>query len=76
MKGYAVGTPFVTEDQVALIHKGEAIIPAQYNPYNQNSELKGGGDTFHVTIDAKNIKDFTDVVRVFTGIKQTARQGV
>jgi len=76
MKGYAVGTPFVTEDQVALIHKGEAIIPAQYNPYNQNSELKGVGDTFHVTIDAKNIKDFTDVVRVFTGIKQTARQGV
>ncbi len=76
MKGYATGTPFVPEDQVALIHKGEAIIPAQYNPYNQNSELKGGGDTFHVTIDARNIKDFTDVVRVFAGIKQTARQGV
>lgn len=46
MKGYAVGTPFVTEDQVALIHKGEAIIPAKYNPYNKNSgEFLRQGDT-------------------------------
>lgn len=34
---YAVGTPFVPNDQLALIHKGEAIIPAQYNPYNNSS---------------------------------------
>ena len=46
MKGYAVGTPFVTEDQVALIHKGEAIIPAKHNPYNQDSsEFLRQGDT-------------------------------
>ncbi|EHQ90166.1 phage tail tape measure protein [Desulfosporosinus youngiae] len=31
---YAVGTPFVPNDQIALIHQGEAIIPAQYNPFN------------------------------------------
>ncbi len=49
MKGYAVGTPFVTEDQVALIHKGEAIIPAKHNPYNQDSsEFLKKNDTISV----------------------------
>jgi len=32
---YAVGTNYVPNDQLAMIHKGEAIIPAAYN--------KGGG---------------------------------
>ncbi|HHV26008.1 MAG TPA: phage tail tape measure protein [Tissierellia bacterium] len=31
---YAVGTPFVPNDQLAFIHKGEAVIPAKYNPFN------------------------------------------
>jgi len=47
---YAVGTPFVPDDQLALIHKGEAIIPAQYNPYNSsntnmNNSSGSSGDT-------------------------------
>lgn len=29
--GYAVGTPWVPEDGLAYLHKGEAVIPAQYN---------------------------------------------
>ena len=34
---YAVGTNYVPNDQLAMVHKGEAIIPAKYNkPYNQN----------------------------------------
>lgn len=31
---YAVGTPWVPDDQVAIIHKNEAIIPPEFNPYN------------------------------------------
>ena len=44
------GTPFVTEDQIALIHKGEAIIPAKHNPYNQDSSefLRQGDTTINV----------------------------
>jgi phage-related minor tail protein len=38
---YAVGTPFVPNDQLALIHKGEAIIPAKYNPFNKNTKSVG-----------------------------------
>lgn len=40
---YAVGTNYVPNDQLAMIHKGEAIIPAKYNkPYTppaNNGEL-------------------------------------
>src|SRR5690606_5728738 len=38
---YAVGTPFVPSDQLAFLHKGEAVIPAKYNPYNGGSGLGG-----------------------------------
>lgn len=34
---YAVGTNYVPNDQLAMVHKGEAIIPAKYNrPQNHN----------------------------------------
>jgi len=39
---YAVGTPYVPNDQIALIHKGEAIIPAQYNPFNSSNNNTTG----------------------------------
>ena len=34
LNSYDVGTPWVPNDQLALIHKGEAIVPADQNPYN------------------------------------------
>ncbi|WP_141690652.1 phage tail length tape measure family protein [Dehalobacter sp. TeCB1] len=64
---YAVGTPFVPNDQIALIHKGEAIIPAQYNPYNPSNKVSSGmiANTINhnyslnnVTINTDNAKDF------------------
>lgn len=33
IKAYATGTKFVPNDMIAQIHKGEAIIPAEYNPF-------------------------------------------
>ena len=37
MNSYDVGTPWVPNDQVALIHQGEMIVPADQNPYNTSS---------------------------------------
>ena len=47
---YDTGTPWVPNDQVALIHKGEMIVPAEANPYNKSnsSKLSESGDS---TID-------------------------
>lgn len=39
--GYAKGTPYVPEDQLAMIHEGEMVVPAQYNPYNASNDFKG-----------------------------------
>lgn len=38
---YAVGTPYVPNDQLAMVHKGEAIIPAKYN----NASTFGGNNS-------------------------------
>jgi hypothetical protein len=34
---YDEGTDFVPEDQVALIHRGEAVVPAEENPENREN---------------------------------------
>ena len=35
--GFAVGTNYVPNDMLALVHQGEAIVPAAYNPANGGS---------------------------------------
>ncbi len=32
LPSYAVGTPYVPEDQLAMLHEGEMVVPKQYNP--------------------------------------------
>lgn len=38
--GYAQGTPYLPEDQLAMIHKGEMIVPADFNPYNNMADFQ------------------------------------
>lgn len=37
--GYAQGTPWIPDDQIALIHKGEMVVPAEHNPYNSIKDV-------------------------------------
>lgn len=40
---YAEGTNYVPNDQLAFLHKGEAVIPAEYNNAIQGSPFNNGG---------------------------------
>ena len=42
LPSFDVGTPYVPQDMVAVVHKGEAIIPAEYN--------RGGGGAVTVNL--------------------------
>lgn len=48
IRAYAVGTNYVPNDQLAMIHKGEAIVPAAYNPAAGGI---GGGNINNVTVN-------------------------
>lgn len=37
---YAKGTPYMPEDQIALLHKGEMVVPADFNPYNNIADFQ------------------------------------
>ena len=57
---YDMGTPFVPNDQLAFIHKGEMIVPAKYNPYNYNNN-SGANPAGEISIDASiNIEGSVD----------------
>lgn len=77
VRAFAVGTNYVERDQLALIHKGEAIIPANMNPYNPNSNnTVGGGDTFILQVKMDEVDEVQKLVRVFDNFKQAKRAGV
>lgn len=41
---YEQGTPYVPSDQVALLHKGEMVVPKEYNPINSGTTIPTGTD--------------------------------
>lgn len=57
---YALGTDYVPNDQIALLHKGEAVIPAEYNNGTQGSPYTGGetNSLLERLIDIVESKDF------------------
>ena len=81
---YAVGTNYVQQDQVALIHEGEAIVPKQSNPFNPDAtnpftnNSGGGGDTYNInlSIQASDLQEISDILNLFKQLKKTKRQGV
>lgn len=63
LPSYDVGTPFVPDDQLALIHKGEAIIPADYNPFSGNGGSLGTSNSFsfQISLDGAQFSTRDDV---------------
>ena len=79
VRGFAVGTNYVKRDQLAMVHQGEAIIPAGENPYNPNAKKSGsigGGDTFILEVRMDEVDEVSKLVKVFDDFKQAKRAGV
>ena len=51
---YDVGTPFVPNDQLAMVHRGEAIIPAKYNKVYGQMNSSADNSMLYQTIDNMN----------------------
>ena len=59
---FDVGTNYVPNDMIAQIHKGEAIIPAAYNPSNPKSSQD---------LDSKVVEVLIEVKTILSGIQTT-----
>lgn len=74
---YKSGIDYVPSDRVALIHRGERVVPADENPYNPSATRSGGGDTYNYSINVKmdEVDDVSKLVRLFKELRQTTRAG-
>lgn len=69
IRAYDVGTNYVPYDQLALIHKGEAVVPAKYNP--AAGGVSGSGETVNnVSINVNVASDGTATVNTSQGANQ------
>lgn len=76
---YAVGTPFVPSDQLAFLHKGEMVIPAQYNPMNPDNNLQSmplaTEQHFHIgKLEFPNVRTAEEVKRAIIDLPRVTVQ--
>lgn len=61
VSSYATGTPYVPQTGMALLHKGEAVVPANENTYNNsfsptvNLSVQGGGNSNQIAQEVENV---------------------
>jgi len=74
---YASGIDYVPSDRLALIHKGEAVIPAHQNPYNPSAtNPMGGNTTIVLNVKMDEVDEVYKLVQVVKSARQTMRAGV
>lgn len=73
IQGYAVGSKYIEQDQLAMIHRGEAVIPAKNNPWNPNaSDPYGGNKGGDIILNVK-MDEVGEVYKLIDTVKK-ARQ--
>lgn len=84
LKGYADGT-YNHPGGLALVgERGPELLrlPAGSQVYptgvsqSMMQSARGGGDTYNITIDAKSVREFNDIVRIARSARQNGRMGV
>ena len=73
IQGYAVGSKYIEQDQLAMIHRGEAVIPAKNNPWNPNATDPYGGNKGGDIILNVKMDEVGEVYKLIDTVKK-ARQ--
>lgn len=61
--------------EILRLPTGSQVYPTGISqPMMQSA--RGGGDTYNITIDAKNVREFNDIVRIARSARQSGRMGV
>lgn len=79
IQGYAVGSKYIEQDQLAMIHRGEAVIPAKNNPWNPNaSEPYGGNKGGDIILNVKmdEVGEVYQLIDTVKKARQMQRAGV
>lgn len=64
LSAYEQGTPWVPSTQVALLHKGEMVVPKEHNPIVNSSKVKGSSsNTSTETLNNEDVGDLIDVMK-------------
>nr|DAH94136.1 MAG TPA: tail tape measure [Caudoviricetes sp.] len=78
--GYATGTRNAARGTALVGENGPELISLrggeQIYTASQTRQMLGGGNTFYVNIDAKNVKEFNDIVAICQNEETSIRQGV
>lgn len=73
---HRTGLPRVPRDgYIAELHRDEEVLRAD-DPRNQNNNKSSGGQNINVYVNADDLQQMSDVVRLFDNLRQTSRQGV
>lgn len=61
--------------EILRLPTGSQVYPTGISQPMMQSE-RGGGDTYNITIDAKSVREFNDIVRIARSARQNGRMGV
>lgn len=75
---YARGTNYHQGGRAIVGEEGPEIVdlPSGSRVYPHGTYPQGGGDTYYITIDAKNVQEFNDIVRMAKNQRRWGVQGV
>ena len=61
--------------EILRLPTGSQVYPTGVSQSMMQS-ARGGGDTYNITIDAKSVREFNDIVRIARSARQNGRMGV